>query len=56
MPPPPTIQPLHLADVTLPEGHPLAGDQCKVFAFLIRHADGPVLVDTGVGGVGRQTH
>ena len=50
MPPPATIEPLHVADVTLPEGHPLAGELCAVFAYLIRHADGPVLVDTGVGG------
>ena len=50
MPPPATIEPLHLADVTLPEGHPLAGEQCSVFAYLVRHPDGPVLIDTGVGG------
>ncbi len=50
MPLPTTIEPLHLADVTLPEGHPLAGDRCSVFAYLVRHPDGPVLVDTGVGG------
>jgi N-acyl homoserine lactone hydrolase len=40
---------LHLADVTLPEGHPLAGRTCGVFAFLIRHPQCNVLVDTGVG-------
>ena len=46
----PRIEPLHLADVTLPEGHPLAGQSCPVFAFVIRHAGGAILVDTGVGG------
>ena len=50
MSPPATIEPLHVADVTLPEGHPLAGELCAVFAYLIRHADGPVLIDPGVGG------
>lgn len=45
-----TIEPLRLANLTLPEGHPLAGDQYAVFAYLVRHPDGPVLVDTGVGG------
>lgn len=50
MPRLPEIQRLHLADVTLPEGHPLAGQACAVDAFVIRHPKGPVLVDTGVGG------
>ncbi|MEX0785007.1 MAG: N-acyl homoserine lactonase family protein [Dehalococcoidia bacterium] len=45
-----TIEPLHLADVTLPDFHPLAGQPCTVFAFLVRHPDGVMLVDTGVGG------
>jgi glyoxylase-like metal-dependent hydrolase (beta-lactamase superfamily II) len=44
-----TVEPLRLADVTLPDFHPLAGQSCVVFAFLIRHPDGVVLVDTGVG-------
>ncbi len=43
------VVPLHLADVTLPESHPRAGEPCPVFAFLIRHSEGYVLVDTGVG-------
>jgi glyoxylase-like metal-dependent hydrolase (beta-lactamase superfamily II) len=45
----PEIERLHVADVTLPENHPLAGRPCVVDAFLIRHPEGPVLVDTGVG-------
>ena len=45
----PEIESLHLADVTLPEWHPLAGQLCVVNAFVIRHPEGPVLVDTGVG-------
>lgn len=36
-------------DVTLPPQHPRAGDPYPVFAYLIQHPDGPVLVDTGVG-------
>lgn len=43
------IDPVLLAEVTLPEGHPRAGDRCLVFGFVIWHRDGPVLVDTGVG-------
>lgn len=45
-----TVEPLRLADLTLPEFHPLAGQPCVVFAFLVRHPEGVVLVDTGVGG------
>ena len=45
----PKVEPLHLADVTLPDSHPLAGEACAVYAFLILHPDGAVLVDTGVG-------
>jgi glyoxylase-like metal-dependent hydrolase (beta-lactamase superfamily II) len=47
---PPAVEPLRVADVTLPEGHPLAGQPCAIFAFLVRHAGGVVLVDTGIGG------
>ena len=42
------IVPLHVADVTYPEGHPLAGRTGPVLAFAVRRADGIVLVDTGV--------
>ena len=45
----PEIKRLHLTNVTLPQTHPLAGDTCSVYAYLILHPDGPVLVDTGVG-------
>lgn len=41
---------LHLADVTYPEAHPRAGAQGEVYAFVIRHGDGAILVDTGIGG------
>jgi len=42
------VVPLHLADVTYPDGHPLAGRVGPVLAFAVRLADGVVLVDTGV--------
>jgi glyoxylase-like metal-dependent hydrolase (beta-lactamase superfamily II) len=45
----PSVEALHLADVTLPDGHPFAGQPCVVQAFVIRHRDGTLLVDTGVG-------
>jgi N-acyl homoserine lactone hydrolase len=45
----PGVVPIHLADVTYPLSHPLAGREGIVLAFAIRHADGLVLVDTGVG-------
>jgi N-acyl homoserine lactone hydrolase len=45
---PPAVEQLHLADVVLPEGHPRAREACPVYAFLVRHPDGHVLVDTGV--------
>jgi N-acyl homoserine lactone hydrolase len=43
------VIPLHLADVTYPASHPLAGQDGPVLAFAIRHPDGVVLVDTGIG-------
>ena len=43
------VVPLHLADLTYPAGHPLAGQDGDVYAFVIRHPDGPILVDTGIG-------
>ena len=43
------VVPLHVADVTYPEGHPLAGQDGPVLVFAIRHAQGLVLVDTGIG-------
>ncbi|HEV8537001.1 MAG TPA: MBL fold metallo-hydrolase [Candidatus Limnocylindria bacterium] len=46
---PSDVIPLHLADVTYPASHPLAGQDGPVLAFAIRHPDGIVLVDTGIG-------
>ena len=46
---PDDVIPLHLADVTYPASHPLAGQDGPVLAFAIRHPDGIVLVDTGIG-------
>jgi N-acyl homoserine lactone hydrolase len=46
---PDDVIPLHLADVTYPAAHPLAGQDGPVLAFAIRLAEGIVLVDTGVG-------
>lgn len=42
------VVPLHVADVTYPEEHPLAGQTGPVLAFAIRLAEGIVLVDTGL--------
>ena len=42
------VVPIHLADVTYPEEHPLAGQTGPVLAFAIRLGDGVVLVDTGL--------
>src|SRR5437867_13056312 len=46
---PDDVIPLHLADVTYPASHPLAGKNGPVLGFAIRHPDGLVLVDTGIG-------
>jgi N-acyl homoserine lactone hydrolase len=46
---PSDVIPVHLADVTYPSSHPLAGQDGPVLAFAIRHAEGIVLVDTGIG-------
>ena len=43
------VIPLHVADVTYPDAHPLAGQDGPVLAFAIQHPQGLVLVDTGVG-------
>lgn len=42
------IVPLHIADVTYPDDHPLAGQDGPVMMFAVRHAQGLVLVDTGI--------
>jgi len=49
VPLPYAVQTLHLADVSFPEWYPRAGQSGPVNAFLIRHPDGPILVDTGIG-------
>lgn len=46
---PDDVIPIHLAEVTYPSAHPLAGQDGPVLAFAIRHPYGLVLVDTGVG-------
>lgn len=47
----PRVERLPLAFVRLPESHPAAsrGDPVPVYGYLIRHPDGPIVVDTGVG-------
>jgi glyoxylase-like metal-dependent hydrolase (beta-lactamase superfamily II) len=44
------VQRLALGDVTFPDWHPRVGEiGCPVFGYLIRHPDGVILFDTGVG-------
>jgi N-acyl homoserine lactone hydrolase len=43
------VIPLHLSDVVYPPEHPLAGQSGPVMGFLVRHPDGLLLVDTGIG-------
>jgi glyoxylase-like metal-dependent hydrolase (beta-lactamase superfamily II) len=44
------IERLLLAEVALPEWHPRSADGiCRVFGYAIRHPDGVILFDTGVG-------
>ncbi|MCC7267735.1 MAG: N-acyl homoserine lactonase family protein [Caulobacteraceae bacterium] len=45
----PRIDRLHLASLTAPAGHPSAGAAIEVFAYLVRHGDLTLLVDTGMG-------
>jgi len=45
----PRIDRLHLADLVLPDWHPVPDKTCEVFAYVIHHPDGPILLDTGVG-------
>ena len=49
LPSPTTVHALRVADLIYPEGHPRYGETGPVFAFLVDHPDGPVLVDTGIG-------
>ena len=41
------IIPVHVADVTYPEEHPLAGTTGPVMVYVVRHQLGLLLVDTG---------
>ena len=43
------VIPLHLSDVVYPVEHPLAGQTGPVMGFLVRHPEGLLLVDTGIG-------
>jgi len=43
------VLPLHLADLTFPDWHPLSGGTGAVLAFALRHPTGLVLFETGVG-------
>jgi N-acyl homoserine lactone hydrolase len=45
----PVVVPLHLADVSFPDGHPQAGGTGPVLGFAVRHDAGVLLFDTGVG-------
>jgi len=46
----PRIERLLLAEITFPEWHPRFADGgCQVFGYAIRHPDGVILFDTGVG-------
>jgi len=47
----PGISRLLVAELALPEWHPRAADRtCLVFGYVVHHPDGPIVVDTGVGG------
>jgi N-acyl homoserine lactone hydrolase len=43
------VVPLHLADLTFPNTHPLCGQTGEVFAFALRHETGLLLFETGIG-------
>ena len=43
------VLPLHLADITFPEWHPLRGQTGEVLAFALRHPTGLILFETGIG-------
>jgi len=49
MPSEPVVIPLLLADLSFPEGHPQSGDMGPVLGFAVRHDEGVLLFDTGVG-------
>lgn len=43
------VTPLRMAEMPLPEGHPAYPGEDEIYAFLVEHSQGPVLVDTGIG-------
>ncbi len=45
----PAVRRLLLAEMTCPDFHPTPGEEVEVFAYLVEHPDGAVLVDTGMG-------
>lgn len=45
----PTVHRLHLAEMTCPDFHPTPGDEVDVYAYLIEHPEGAVLIDSGMG-------
>lgn len=45
----PAIRRLLVAEMTCPDFHPTPGAEVEVFAYLVEHPDGAVLVDTGIG-------
>jgi len=45
----PEIVPLEMAEFTFADDEPLAGETGVVMAYVVRHADGVLLLDTGFG-------
>lgn len=46
----PEVVPLLLAEIErLPDFHPLAGERCPVYGYVIKHPEGTIVVDTGIG-------
>jgi hypothetical protein len=43
------VVPLHLAEITFPNTHPLSGQTGQVFGFAICHLQGVILFETGIG-------
>src|SRR4051794_36096769 len=43
------VLPLHPADITFPDWHPLRGQTGQVLAFALRHETGLILFETGIG-------
>ena len=45
-----TVEQIHLATTPLPDWHPRADERvAEVYGFVVRHPDGVIVVDTGVG-------